>query len=52
VLGRPKPFQLALQEIIPLFIPYTFSNTHAVRDERASHILFQSCEVIEEPVVT
>ena len=47
MLGHPSFLCLALQEIIPLFISYTFSKMQAVRGERAGHIFLQLCELIE-----
>lgn len=45
MLGPIISLRLALQKIIPLFISYKIQ---AVRGERASHILLQLCELIED----
>ncbi len=52
MLGHLSSLRLALQEIIPLFISYTFSKMQAVRGERANHILLQLCELIDGREVT
>ena len=52
MIGHPSSLRFALEEIIPLFISYTFSKIQPVRGERANHILLQSCEVIEDREVT
>ena len=52
MLGHPNSLRLALQEIIPLFISYTFSKMQAVRGERTNCVLLQSCELIEGREVT
>ena len=52
MLGHPSSDRLTLQEIIPLFISYTFSKMQAVRGEEANHIIFQLCELIEGREVT
>ena len=52
MLGHPTSLRLALQEIIPVFISYTFRESQAVRGEPANHNLLQLCELIEGCEVT
>ena len=47
MLGHPGSLRLALQEIIPVLIPDTFSEMPAVRRELANHIFLYPCELIE-----
>lgn len=52
MLGHPSSLRLALQEIIPLFISYTFSKMVAVRGELSNQFLHQLCKLTEGREVT
>lgn len=52
MLGHAISLRLALQEIIPVFIFYTFRESQTVRGEPANHNLLQLCELIKGREVT
>ena len=52
MLEHPISLRVALQKIIPVLIPYTFSESQTVCGEPANHNLLHLCELIKGPKVT
>lgn len=52
MLGHASSFHLALQEIIPAFISYTFSERQIVGGKLADHFFHQPCDLVRGLEIT